>query len=331
MGICRADPKVRDYANQAQERLMMDPMAPDEGWAFGWVTMALTVLVQSGAAYVTVPREICRLIVEAVCQRPIHIRNGFYEYLQWGAGLQPKTCAPTCRSTFQAYERDNVTTLGTMLATPQIIRAYLSDPRDAGKRVLVQGNDQNNMTVLTTDPGSAKSAPGEYMVLKSPFVDSVNHFLGNLTGLMKDETFGPVSFFQVDPSTAVETSLSTLEPTEGTGWYRRYLIAGIPQLQNPCCNTTGSLQITAQGRLDFIPVANENDYLLIQNLPALNEECKCIRFNNMDSSGAVQQAALHHGQALGLLNGQLDAVYGKVNTAVKVPIFGSQPMRASFR
>ena len=319
---------MRDYCNDAQERLLIDPLCPDEGWYGGWVTMNLSVSVTNGAAYVVTPREIARLIVMGVCQYPVHIRNGFFEYLSYGSGLQPKTCQATgCGSAFNAFERDNVYTLSDLVGT-KTIRIYPTDVRDAGKRVLVQGDDANGEVILTTDPGTGASAPGEYIVLAFPFVDSVNTFT-SISGLQKDESYGPVQFYQVDPTTLVETPLSSMEPTEGTALYRRYLINGVPST-NLCCVGVSTIQITAQGRLDFIPVANETDYLTIPNIPALLEECRSIRFGRMDSAGAAQQSVLCHGKAIALLNGQMDTYLGKVNTAVSVPIFGSNKLRPSF-
>src|ERR1019366_3767876 len=120
MGICTADPQVAAYANESQERLLMDPMAPSEGWWGGTVTLNLTASITSGAAYVVTPREIGRLTDVAVCGRPIRIRNGFYEYLTFGRGLEPKACrSGWCGSMFQAFERDNAITFAPLLSTPQ--------------------------------------------------------------------------------------------------------------------------------------------------------------------------------------------------------------------
>jgi hypothetical protein len=115
-----------------------------------------------------------------------------------------------------------------------------------------------------------------------------------------------------------------MDPNEVSASYRRYLIAGIPNT-NICCATPGNpIQISAQGRLDFIPVIGETDYLTIQCVPALVEESISIRFSRMDSPNAAENSARHHAKALALLCGQLDAFEGKVNTAVSVPIWGSQ-------
>jgi hypothetical protein len=116
-----------------------------------------------------------------------------------------------------------------------------------------------------------------------------------------------------------------MEPNEQVANYRRYLVSGIPNL-NLCCGTSPNpLTINAQGRLDFIPVINETDYLTLPNVPALIEEAQSIRYSRMDNGAG--NAELHHLRALALLNGQLDLYCGKVNTAVRVPLFGSQKMR----
>ena len=305
----------------------MDPRAPDEGWWGGWVTMNLTATISNAAAYVVTPREIARLIVMSVCQHPVNIRNGFYEYLQFGSGLQPKSCQGTsCGSPFQAYERDNVVTFAPLLPTPQTIRIYPTDLRDVDLRVLLQGKDQNSQIILTTDPNTTLSAPGEYLMMKFPFADSVNQF-STITGIQKDETYGPLQFFQVDPATGTEVALSAMEPNEGVANYRRYLINGIPS-NNLCCTSPGNpIQVTAQGRLDFIPVVNETDYLTIQNVPALIEESMSIRFGKMEVGDGANQSLIHHVKALNLLAGQLDLYQGKTSTAVRMPLFGSNPMR----
>lgn len=331
IGVCQADPKVRNYCNESQDRLLMDPMCPDEGWWGGWVKMNFSAtLASNNSAYITTPREICRLTDIAVCQTPIPLRNHFYEYLEFSAGLQPKTCNQNvCGSVFQGYSRDNVCTLNPLLGTPQTIRAYPTDARDINRHVLIQGKDNNSIVVLTTDPGTGQSGEGEYLALRFPFVDSLNLF-SDLTGIQKDQTYGVVQFFQVDPVTGVEVALSSMEPNEGTASYRRYLVAGIPGV-NQCCQPTNLLQVSAQAKLDFIPVVNETDYLTIPNVPALVEESISLHFSRQDSALAAQQAGIHHQRALALLFGQLDKYLGKISTAVGVPIFGTNRLMVSRR
>lgn len=330
LGICQSDPKVAAYCNESQERLLLDPLAPESGWWGTWMRMNLSASVSNGVAFITTPREVAAVTDIAVCKHPIHLRNGFYEFLNFSKGIEPKNCRTTgCGSTFQAFERDNVPTLMPLLSTPQIIRMYPTDARDSGFRVLLQGKDQNGQTILTTDPNTGTSGLGEYVSLKFPFVDSVNQY-SQITGILKDQTYGVVQFFQVNPVTGAEAALSVMEPNEGTAWYRRYMVNGIPNT-NLCCTGPGQpVVITANVRLDFIPVENEVDFLTLPNVPALVEESMSLRFSRMDSSNAAQQSAIHHQRAIALLNGALDLYEGKWNVAIKVPIFGSNRLRPSF-
>ena len=325
MGICQADPMVAAYANDSCERLMIDPKAADEGWYGSTVTLNLKVQIINHAAYVVTPREIARLVVMGICQHPIEIRNKFYEYLQFGAGIQG--CGDRrCGSPFAAYERDNVITLSPLLATPQKIIIYPNDVRDTGARVLLQGKNEHGQIILTTDPGTGLSVLGEYVVLNFPFVTSLNQF-SMIIGIQKDQTYGPLQFFQLDPTTASQVSLSEMEPYEGVAWYRRYLVSGMSNRLLCCAPQGKSLYITAQGKLDFVPVVNETDYLLIPNVPALLEEAQSLRYSRMDSGNSEQKSAIHHSRALALLRGQATHYLGKINTAVNFRPFGSADLR----
>ena len=311
---------VADYANDAQERLLMDPLCPSEGWWGGSVTLNLTATIANRSAYVVTPREIARLIVMGICQQPVQIRNGFCQYLQFGRGLQPKGCQNSaCASPFQAYERDNVVTLAPLLSTPQQVRIYPTDVRDAGKRVLLQGKDQNGMVILTTDPGTGQSAPGEYISLSFPFSTSVNQF-STITGIQKDQSYGLRSILPGGPGHWRGGRAIGDGPERGHGLVSALLGERYPEPEPLLRQPGNPLQITAQGRLDFVPVQNETDYLTIPNVPALLEEAQSIRFSKMENG--VNQSAFHHARALQLLNGQIDAMEGKTSVAISVPISG---------
>jgi hypothetical protein len=326
-GICQADPMVAAYANDSTERLLIDPKSADEGWYGTSVTLNLKAYVFNHAAYVVTPREIARLIVMSVSQQPLEIRNRFYEYLQFGNGLQPKHPGSRCGNDWtHAYERDNVITLAPLLPTPQKIRIYTTDVRDIGLRVLLQGKNQNDQVVLMTDPVTGQSASGEYVGINLPFTDSMEQY-SVLTGIQKDETWGVLQFFQVDPVTGAQVELSAMEPSEGVAWYRRYLVSGLPGHLLHHVAQGRPLYITAQGKLDFVPVINETDYLLIPNVPALLEEAQSLRYSRMDSGNSEQKSAIHHSRALALLRGQANHYLGKINAAISFKPFGSADLR----
>jgi len=334
VGLCGADiASISGIVNEAQERLLHDPMAPDEGWWGGWGRMVFNVNVSNRNGYIVTPKDIARIIVMDVCQTPVRIRNGFYEFLEFGPGLRPRptTCltgavgqACSCSSPMQAYERDTVVTLAPQTVTPATLRFYPTDASDLGKRILVQGTDQNGQVIYGVDPTTQTAILGEYVALTLPYVDTVNRF-STITGFIKDYTLGPVQLFQVDAN-GDQFAFSSMEPKESTPLYRRYLVDGLPL---NCCNNaaSGTVQITAQCKYDYTPVQSDSDATLIQSLPALIEECQSIRYSRMDSANAPQLEQKHHMKALQLLNGQLDHVLGKTNTAISVPIAGSNRFR----
>lgn len=266
-----------------------------------------------------------------VCKSPVRIRNQFYEYLTFGVGLHPRGCCTNSNggttgqfcSTTAAFEREIVTTFAPLLSTPQIIRAYAADPTDLGRSMLIQGKDQNGQTIRFLDALSNATGLGERIVLDSPFTDTANQF-SEISGVQKQKSFGEVQIFQVDPTTGVETPLMVMGPGETTAQYRSYYLNGLPC---GCCNVPGGVQVMTLCRLNFIPVQCDSDYLMIQNIAALIDECQSVRFGRMDTPGAMQLSAAKHASALRLLFGQLDAVYGKENVAIQRHLFGSSRLR----
>lgn len=342
IGKCASDfNDVRDDANECMERLLYDPLTPDEGWLGGWGRFALNVQPinpPNGYVYVTTPRDVARLILIDICNHPIKLRNGFYEFMEFSTGLQPRSSACgngtllsqgcACRTVSNSYDRDNVPTLSDLAGTPQFLRFFPSNSGDAGKRVLVQGKDNNNQTVLSVDPLTGQAIQGEFVTLSFPFNQTVNQY-SILTGLNKDTTLGPVQVFQIDASTGAQATLSTLDPSENTGWYRRYLLTGLPA--NCCSTPAGTVTVTAQARLEFLPVVTDADFLSIPNIPALILEGRALRYERIDNQLSAGLAAQHHAKALQMLNGQLDMYQGKVNTAITVPLAGSDRFRLNPR
>lgn len=325
VGKCAEDRStIAAYVNQATEQLLADPMCPEEGWYGSFVHAVFNVPVANLTGTIITPREIARIDVLDICKRPRFIRNGFYEYLMFGTGKQPRGCNPACGQIQQAFERDNVPLLAPFPTSgPQTIRFFPSNTADVGKLVQVQGPDQNGKTVYSVDPTTGEAIIGEQLPLQIPFSTAAFRYQ-NITGLMKDPTLGPVTVFAVDAS-GNQTQISTMEPDETTAAYRQYFLNGLPAA---CCNTAqGIVQVEAQCKLDFIPVLNDSDYLLIQSIPALIEESMAIRWSRIDAPQALAKERARHAKALSILCGQLDHFYGKTKTAISCKIFGSDRLR----
>lgn len=325
VGLCASDQsRVAKMVNRAQERLIYAKEAGEESWFGTWAEVRFTV--QSGLNYITLPREIARLELATLCDRPIPINNQFFEYLQFGNGRMPKQfgsrwhgrCLP------QIYTRNNVPTFVDLTNPPQFLVVYLTNPADDGQRVLLQGLDQNGEFIRSQD--AFENDAGEWVTLRSdiPFVVSLNKFT-QITGIQKDYTVGPVRIYQLDPTTGAQVLLLTMEPSETVANYRRYFFDPLPF---SCCPNRGatvpqSLQVTAIAKLELLPVFSDTDYLLIQSLEAITAECESLRLGSVDETAAKAMAAERHTQAIRMLNGQLSHYYGLNQPAVVFAPFGS--------
>lgn len=327
VGICQGDlASVASIVNAAQERLVLAREAGDTGWWGSWMRMAFNVA--QGDPYITLPREVARLINTDVCNQAIAIQNEFYEFLEFGVGLQPQ---PNCCASLdgsncqflQMYDRGLVPTFADIASSNKTIRAYLTDASDLGKRVLIQGLDSNAADIRSQD--GLVPVLGEYLTLQSPFAQAPLA-ITKVTGIQKDTTNGPVKFYEVDLTTGDTRLLLTMEPSEQVAGYRRMFINGLPR---NCCGdaTTSTTQVTGMAKLELIPVQQDTDYLLIQSLQALVLECQSVRFSEMDSPAADKKSAQKHHEALGILQGQLTHYLGKTKPAVVFKPFGSASLR----
>lgn len=326
IGKCQTDvAEIAQAVNSAQQRLLYCPEAGDESWYGTWAEIRMNVARNS--PFVTLPREIARLEMVDLCDRPIPVYNQFFEYLQFGNGRSSKHWIRQCHHPRRAaFSRNNAVLFQDITNAPQFIQIFATNDADTtgNTRVLIQGLDANGSPVYSEEAGS--QILGEYVVLASPFASTKFQY-SKITGIQKDVTQGPVQFFQLDPSTADQILLLTMEPTEQTASYRRYFFNNLPC---SCCPPPGvppskcpPAQVTAIAKLELIPVAVDTDYLLIQNLEAIIEECQSARYAAVDNMASQQLAALHHKKAVGLLNGELGHYLGKNDPAVNFAPFGS--------
>ena len=221
-----------------------------------------------------------------------------------------------------AYSRNNAVTQIEMSPTPQILSVYITNPSDVGKRILLQGQDNTGATIYTLDV--LNQVTGVFVPFAFPFATAPMQF-SRITGIQKDVTAGPVQIFQVDPITGVQVLLLTMEPTEQTAWYRRYMLEPLPF---NCCHQpaippqVNQVRCTAIAMLEHVDVAVDTDYLLIQEKMALIREAQANRMAKIDSAQAQAQAREYHLQAVRLLIGQTSRYVGIETPAIQFRPFG---------
>lgn len=323
LGLCREDyPRLASYVNEAQQRLIN--AGGENGWWGSWDKAVFDVDVTD--PYITVPSRYARMINIDVCRIPTRIQNEWYEFLEAGIGLQ-RPCAngaissaPWC-ATSEGFDRNMVPTAFALTPTNQYLRAYYTDPRDIGTRILISNAvDGNGNKIYSQDV--LNPVNGFYLTLAAPFITSGSIVTSFFT-VGKPKTYGDILLYQVDATTAVESLLSRFEANEVNPEYRRYFLKSLPF---GCCtspSTTGFVQVTALLKLEFTPVVNPSDFLIIGNIPALKEECESIRYDEMDNSSGAQFSILKHRNAIRQLNIELDHYLGVMNPAINVAPWGS--------
>ncbi len=325
LGLCANDTAgCAAAANRAIQQLMFAPEVGDSGWVGSFAEIAFTATQED--PFITTPYDVGRIQDLDLCSFPIPVSNQYFEYLRFGYGRWPKrtgTCGTNSRrcAPLQAFDRGRFPTFSPIVPPDKIIRVYLTDPGDVGKRVLLQSLDGNDLPRYSLD--GTVQITGDMLTLIAPFVDSPTT-VNKVTGIAKDITLGPVTFYEVDTVTLDERLILTMQPGETTASYRRYFLSGLPK---NCCSlpqsTSTEVQLTAMCQITFVPVRTVTDWLGIPNVEALINKCQSIRFDGMDVPNASLKSAEFHKKAIRLLQGQSVHEYGKTDVAINFAPFGN--------
>jgi len=315
LGICAEDvASCAEYCNSAQRKLIFAREAGDTGWWGSWARMAFTT--SQADPYIIVPRDVARLIQMAVCNRNVNIQNEFYEMMEFSIGPQPGRCSGHCKY-LETYDRGQTILFTPLTFDPATIRVVCLNPDDAAKRTFIGGTDPSG-AIINTQVGSDRFL-GEFISFEVPFTDSTELFK-TITGIQKDVTFGIVNYYEVNPDTGDQNLILSMQPGETVASYRKYFVNGLPP---NCCNEGETVTVEAMAKLELIPARVDTDYLLIQNIEALIEESKCIRYGNVDTINAKKMSLDAHTQAIRLLQGELVHYLGRTKPAVEFKPFGS--------
>lgn len=278
------DPRYVAYINEAQQRLITRM----KSW--GTVTR-YQICVTNGC--LTFPREIAAIEAISVCNSPITIRNGWFEFLENGPGLQGDgsgSCS-SCGCGMDLIDRGRACLFSDIIGINKTVKVYADVAESATAVILLLGYDENNNWIRTeTSPGSGVWQDGEYVSI-STTPQTSTHIFTKITGVQKPITQGFVRLYEYDTTLLTQRAIAVYEPDETRPDYRRSVIPGLSQVSGGACETK---TITANVKLDFIPARNDTDFLVIGNLPAIKDMCQSIRKkenNLLAESAAWEQSA----------------------------------------
>lgn len=306
LGKCSTSTEILSFINEAQMRLL-----PKARW---WNTYArLQICTVNGN--LTWPRCVAAIESVAVCDTPIVIRNEFFEFIENGIGIQRRDgttnggIGPGCSGQpcgLQLLDRGTSCLIADVTGIKKL-RVYIDNASDLNKRILIKGKDENGNKIYTLDAGAP--VEGFYITLAAAPV-LTTQLVTEIYGVIKDFTLGNVRVYQFDPGDSSQSLILNADPDEIVPNYRRSLIRGLDGTQ--CCSSDtetdcadGETQITAEVKLEFIPVGRDTDFLTIDWIPALKEMCQSIWYGEKDSMEAKHKAAFHEARAIKALDDEL--------------------------
>lgn len=270
-GACNNSPEFLQLLNEATRRLMRRG---------DWEGTVARIQVCARRGCVVFPRYVGRIRKINLCTHPIHMRNIWWDFLQYDPKL--RGCSGVgCGAEINSVYYGKTPVFDDVWGDGRLIRAYPRCQADVGKTLTIFGTD-NNGQALMTNLGGGQWTQGVTITMAVPF-GSTATFVRHIDRVLKDETQCPVDVFAYNAASDVLEPCAYYEPSETNPAYERYNLR-IPKCCSGTCSTTTStdcgesLPIQALVKLQFIEAKVDTDLVLIENVDALKDMMQSIKF-----------------------------------------------------
>lgn len=309
-GVCVTSTEFAALANEVIRRLLRRG---------DWSLVPIHVCVKRGC--VVFPRYVGQVRKINLCHEPIPIRNVWYQFLP--TNQQSCWWKPYLNSTANCamHSMGRSPVFSDIYGDGRLVRAYLVYNADVGKTVTIFGVDNDDQP-LRTDNGDGTWSEGITLTLTKPYA-STSTYVRRIDRVLKDKTEGDVRLFAYDPVNDVLEDIALYEPSETNPDYLKFRIIAPswPSTTTPtttsCCPSFGILALV---KLKFIPVENDNDLVLIDNVDAIKDMMQSIKFAEAGDYGNANNA---ESRAIRELNQQLHDDVPEDAVAVSNDVFGS--------
>lgn len=295
-GMSVTDPRVLERTNAAIQELIQEGAWP--GVVDRW-----HLIFNAATGIVVLPWFLDRLIGVTVNGCPLEIRSPWYEFTAYGPGPQwnpgESGGSGSVDNNFPNGWIDVVVDRGEVVTKipvpaadgPWKIRVYASvdeDTDEIAPTINLQGF-LNKQAVRTLGDDGWYDGENVAIDFGVPYIESVAEF-DSLSGIVKPLTHGTVTIKAWNGTTEVE--LSDFAYDEINPSYRCYFI---PALWQADSDNMRDNVLLARARRRFFDVQEDNDELLIGNLPALKEMLIAVwkrEAGNLDEYVAHKQTAV---------------------------------------
>jgi hypothetical protein len=248
-----------------------------------------------------------------------------YEFMEAGYGLRSGCsgsssdtgCAcgsatMSCQGMGEGLYRGTVPTFRDVIGPDKKVNLICDLASDVGKEVLVLGYDDNNNWIRTDQGGTISD--GEIVVLAQGAGTTTANFFSCVTDVqLPDDMDGQSWIYEYDTVATTKRLLSKYEYFETRPSYARYLFPTVRTstvVEGTCTQTA----IDIIGKLEYIPVKVDTDYLVISSIPAMKAMMVAIANSEKVPSVAEKTAVIAAGyvEALRELDTQLNHYMGEV-------------------
>lgn len=295
LGFTSTDSRLPDYVNRACERLLEAMRAKGT---------VLRYRVCASQSCLVLPRQIETVEAFAIDSCPGIVRNGWFEFLGSGPGVQSDD---SC-FTNQLIMGDEVSSFDNVLGTDKKLAIYSDVNEAASGYVIVQFYDENAKWVRTEYSGNW--IDGERLTLPAggAYTYTTNFCMaGGFAAAIKTNTNGIIRLYEYEPSSGDLRPLAYWEPDELNPRYRSVLIPGLSAVAANDGGSCAAKTVVIRGKARFLPVANDNDLLQIESVEAIRLGCQAVAKEEKD---LFDDAAKFWAMAFRVLDNQLQHFQG---------------------
>ena len=301
-GMNASDGRVISRINEATEELM----AYED-----WPGVVDRYLFQVNNGNIILPYFLERIMGVAINNIPYEMKSPWFEFVEYGPGPQSG-----CNWVDSVIDRDETPIqvafpCGTSLSLYTVAQLD-EDVNGVRPTLLVQGRLQNQREVRSFSGTSWIS--GEELDINGvtpPYTFAGTAQFFDITGVVKPETNGYVELWGTDGIN--NTMLAAFAPEETNPSYHAYFLPRLTECGCCCPGTNGTKTFTVlvRARKRFIAVANDDDPLIISNLPALKMMTMAIQKREVsDPEGYGQYKA----GAIDIMRKEAASYRGKIRT-----------------
>ncbi len=274
-GMNVADPRLMSYTNRAIEELI------SEG---DWPTIIDRLKFSITNCTFVLPSDYDRMLYCTVNDIPQQMQSPWYEFVGYGLELLNTVSTPNENSFLDSrlsgvLDKDAVATFRDIPSdgVTRYPRVYgRVDERVAGVRpnIIIQGYDVDG-NWITSDDGAGGRRDGVAVEINgdtAPYWIQSTQSFSYVTAISKPITKGNVLLYAATNDGATQDYVGQYAPYDETPFYRQY---SIPSLRT---NSTQPRCVLARCRRRFVKITRDADWLLISNLPALENMLQAVYY-----------------------------------------------------